>query len=160
MYERSYGYLYEQIGERPTTTHIAAAIRQDIKTAKAEGLLPNHWRYSVRTRYFAGGSSIDVDVKACEDAWQECDGMKVGSRHRLPSGTVVGTGCGNVWCKAGGQYKDSPSAETHQVLTEDAEAARMTLERIHNAYNHTGSDVTTDYFDVRYYGHVTFDRKY
>lgn len=160
MYEKSFGYLYEQLGEYPRTADIARAIRADIKQAKAEGLLPEHWSYSVRSSNFAGGCAVDVTVKSCADAWQECDGMKVGSRQTLPSGTVVGTGCGNVWCKAGGQYKDHPSAAVHHVLTAEAEAAKMTLERIHGAYNHTGSDVMTDYFDVRYYGTVTFDDRY
>jgi methionine synthase I (cobalamin-dependent) len=32
----------------------------------------------------------------------------------------------------------------------------MTLERIHGAYNHDGSEVQTDYFDVHYYGQVGF----
>lgn len=158
MTTRHKGYMYDNLGDAPTTAQIAAAIRADVKTAVAEGLLPRQWRYSVRSRLFAGGSAIDVQVKSCPDAWQECDGMRVGSRRTLPDGTVTGTGCGNVWCKAGGQYRDQPYAETHQVLTEDAEVARLTLERIHNAYNHDGSDVTTDYFDVRYYGTVTFER--
>ena len=33
----------------------------------------------------------------------------------------------------------------------------MTLERIHNAYNHDGSEIMVDYFDVRYYGVVQFE---
>jgi len=40
---------------------------------------------------------------------------------------------------------------------DEAKAAKMTLERIHNAYNHDGSEIQTDYFDVRYYGHVEFE---
>lgn len=154
---RSYGYLYEET-EKSSTTEIAKRMRADIKTAKAEGLLPATWSYSVRTQYFAGGSSIDVTVKNCPDAWQECDGIVPGSWQELPSGNRVGESCGNVWCKAGGQYKEHPSAAYHNVLTEEARAAQMTLERIHNAYNHTGSDISSDYFDVNYYGSVTFDR--
>lgn len=158
MYERSYGYLYEELDHYPSTADIARAIRTDVKQARAEGLLPDRWTYSVRSSNFAGGCAVDVMVKNCPDAWQQCDGMEVGTRRQLSTHTTVGRSCGNVWCKAGGEYKDHPSASYHQVLTEEAMAAKMTLERIHGAYNHTGSDVQTDYFDVRYYGSVSFDR--
>lgn len=155
MYERSYGYKYQE-GEKLTTAGIAKLIRADIKTAISEGLLPDRWSYSVVSDTFSGGSSIDVRVKNCADAWMACPGYKVGTRHELEGGGWTATGCGNVWCKAGGQYKDSASAERHDVLTEEALAAKMTLERLHGAYNHDGSEVQVDYFDVNYYGHVTF----
>lgn len=144
MYERSYGYRYAELGEHPTTATIARAMRADIKQAKAEGLLPAHWFYSVRSETFAGGSAVEITVKRCADAWQPCDG---------------GIACRNVWCAAHNDSRYAHAAETHQVLTEDAEAARMTLERIHNAYNHDGSEIQVDYFDVRYYGGVQFDDK-
>ena len=56
MYERSYGYQYEA-QKGLTTSQIAKLIRADIKTAVKEGLLPNTWKYSVRTQTFAGGSA-------------------------------------------------------------------------------------------------------
>src|SRR4029077_16657420 len=49
------------------------------------------------------------------------------------------------------------TATAHEVLTDDAEAAKMTLQRIHGAYKHDGSEIQVDYFDVRYYGHVSFE---
>lgn len=146
MSNRSYGYLYS---EATSTTEIARRIRADIKTAKSEGLLPARWAYSVRSRYFSGGSSIDVSVKQCADAWQECDGGVPGS---------PGHACPTVWCKGRSDPEYAHAAQVHQVLTEEARAAKMTLERIHGAYNHTGSDITTDYFDVNYYGSVSFGR--
>jgi hypothetical protein len=73
-----------------------------------------------------------------------------------PAAAGSATGCGNPWCKAGGEHKDKPGAEDHEVLTEEAMAAKMTLERIHGAFNHDGSDSMVDYFDVNYYGHVDF----
>jgi hypothetical protein len=155
MYERSYGYKYEE-GAKLTTPEIAKAIRAQIKQEVAAGMLPARWRYSVKSASFAGGSSIDVSVKDCADAWVECPGYRIGSRHETPDGGWTATGCGNVWCKVGGQYKDQPGAEAHAVLTEEALAARMTLDRIHGAYNHDGSGVQVDYFDVNYYGSVTF----
>lgn len=141
MYERSYGYRYAELGEHPTAADISRTIKQDIKQAVAEGLLPSRWTYSVRSDTFSGGCSVDVRVQDCEDAWRECDGRN----------------CHNVWCAARNDPKYAHAAETHQVLTDEGEAARMTLERIHDAYNHNGSEILVDYFDVRYYGHVSFE---
>lgn len=155
MYERSYGYQYDKGGKLDTAA-IAKLIRQDIKTAVSEGLLPNRWAYSVRTDRYSGGSSIDVRVKNCGDAWMPCPGYKVGTRRDHGDGCWTATGCGNPWCKAGGEHKDLAAAEDHVVLTEEGLAAKMTLERIHGAYNHDGSDSMVDYFDVNYYGIVDF----
>lgn len=155
MYERSYGYLYSEGGNLDTAA-IAKLIRADIKTAVSEGLLPDRWTYSVRIERFSGGSSIDVGVKNCADAWTPCPGYKIGTRHDLPGGGWTATGCGNPWCKVGGVHKDLEGAQEHDVLTEEAESAKMTLERIHNAYNHDGSESMVDYFDVNYYGTVGF----
>lgn len=142
MYERSYGYRYAELGDHPSAAEIAKAIRADIKQAVAEGLLPARWSYSVRSETFSGGSSVDVRVQDCADAWQACDG---------------GTGCRNVWCSARNDPAYAHGAEPHFVYTEEAEAAKITLQRIHDAYNHDGSELMTDYFDVRYYGHVEFE---
>lgn len=155
MYERSYGYKYEE-GDRLTTAEIAKLVRKDIKQAVAEGLLPERWTYSVRSDSFAGGTSLDIRVKGCADAWMPCPGYKVGSKREGTDGSWSATGCSNPWCKAGGVHRDKPGAQEHDVLTEEAQAAKMTLERIHGAYNHDGSDAMTDYYDVNYYGHVEF----
>lgn len=144
MYERSYGYLYESLGERPDVADIAKAIRADIKQAQKEGLLPTRWKYSVRSRRYSGGCAIDLDVRDCADAWTVCDG---------------GQKCRNVWCAARNDPVYAHAAETHRIMTDEGEAARMTLERIHGAYNHDGSEVQVDYFDVRYYGVVQFERE-
>jgi hypothetical protein len=138
MYERSYGYRYAELGDHASNADIAKAIRADVKQAKAEGLLPARWSYSVRS----DDLSVDVEVRDCLDAWQPCDG---------------GPGCHDVWCAARNDPKYAHAATAHVVLTEEAEAARMTLQRIHGAYNHDGSEIQVDYFDVRYYGHVEFE---
>jgi hypothetical protein len=136
MYERSYGYRYNEVDGRPTD--IAKVVRRDIKQAVGEGLLPARWTYSVRS----DSLSVDVAVRDCPDAWKECDG---------------GRDCHDVWCAARNDPKYAHAAKPHQVLTDEAAAAKMTLERIHNAYNHDGSEIQTDYFDVRYYGIVSFE---
>lgn len=155
MYERSYGYRYEE-GGKLDTAEIAKLIRQEIKAAVREGLLPERWKYSVSTERFAGGSSIDARVKNCADAWMLCPGYRIDTRHDYEDGSWTATGCGNPWCKAGGEFKDREGAEDHDVLTEEAGIAKMTLDRIHGAFNHDGSDSMTDYFDVNYYGTVNF----
>lgn len=141
MYERSYGYRYDEAKDA-TTTEIAKMIREDIKQAVKEGLLPGApVRYSVTSESYSGGSSIDVVVKGF-DARMVCDG---------------GQKCHNVWCVARDDPAYAKGAETHMVFTPDAEVVKMTLERIHGAYNHDGSEIMTDYFDVRFYGGVTFE---
>lgn len=154
MYERSYGYRYGE-AENLTTAEIAKRMRADIAQAIGEGLLPGKpVQISVRSDSFSGGSSIDITVKNWPEVWTECDGTKRGSRRTYEDGSSVATACSNHWCAA---RNDSPHASTHLVLTEEGEAAQMTLERIHNAYNHDGSETQIDYFDVRYYGHVEFE---
>lgn len=137
MYERSYGYRYDEAEKYSSPVEIAKLIRRDIKQAVEEGLLPPRWSYSVRSDSLA----IDVEVRDCPDAWKACDGLN----------------CHNVWCDARNDPKYAHAATPHEVLTDDAEAARMTLKRIHDAYNHDGSEIQTDYFDVRYYGGVSFE---
>lgn len=124
MYERSFGYRYAELGDHPTAAEIAKAMRADIKQAVSEGLLPASWSYSVRSDTFAGGQSIEIEVRDCPGAWQDCEGIVPG---------------------------------TNKTLTEDARVAKITLERIHGAYNHDGSEIMVDYFDVRFYGTVTFE---
>jgi hypothetical protein len=153
MYERSYGYKYEQ-QKGLSTTDIAKLIRADIKRAIRDGMLPERWKYSVVSESFSGGSSINVRVKDCADAWTECEGIVPGSRRTFEDGSSVATGCPNMWCAARGDAREGATA--HSILTDEAAVAKMTLERIHNAYNHDGSEVQVDYFDVNFYGHVAF----
>lgn len=153
MYERSYGYRYDEPDKYARNPEIAKRIRADIKQAVTEGLLPAHWTYSVRSDSLA----IDLDVRDCPDAWQPCDGTVPGTRRTYPDGSSTATGCPDVWCAARNDPAYAHAAKPHDVLTEEARVAKMTLERIHGAYNHDGSEVMTDYFDVRYYGHVSFE---
>ncbi len=136
MYERSYGYRYAEVQDM-SAQQIAKVIRGDIKQAVDEGLLPARWTYSVRSDH----NSISVEVLDCADAWKPCDGLN----------------CHNVWCAARNDPVYAHAAEHHERLTAEAESARVTLDRIHSAYNHDGSEIQTDYFDVRYYGHVSFE---
>lgn len=126
MYERSYGYRYGEV-ESGHAPDIAKRMRQDIKEAIAEGLLPGKpVVYSVTSETYSMGQSIDITVKGwVGDVYQDQE--------------RYGSGFGRT------------------TLTPEAEAIKMTLDRIHGAYNHDGSEIQVDYFDVRYYGHVKFE---
>jgi hypothetical protein len=156
MYEKTYGEKYEA-QQGLSTTEIAKLIRADIKTAVKDGTLPSTWKYSVKTEYFSGGSSIDVRVKNCADAWMTCDGTVPGSKQMLPNGSWTARACSNMWCKGRNEPEYAHAATEHKVLTEQAEAAKAVLQAIHNAYNHDGSESMVDYFDVNYYGTVNFE---
>ena len=143
QYERSYGYKYHEAPAYSSAARIAKLIRAEIKVAVAEGLLPGApVKYSVTSESYSGGQSISVTVKNWAGAWVVCDG---------------GQGCRDVWCVNRNDPAYAHGAQEHKVLSEDAAAARVTLERIHNGFNHDGSDSQTDYFDVRYYGTVQFE---
>ena len=146
MYERDYGYKYHEVREYAGAAEIAKAIRADIKQAKAEGLLPRDWSYSVRSSNFAGGCAIDVTVNGPREAIIVDEDMT-----RCP---VDGRN-GRPMCQPG--FHRWAKCEGARHLTELAEVTEMTLKRIHDAYNHDGSESMTDYFDVRYYGQVNFD---
>jgi hypothetical protein len=80
-----------------------------------------------------------------------------GTKQYAEDGGWVATGCPNMWCAARNDPAYAAYATPHDVLTDDARSAKMTLERIHNAYNHDGSEIQSDYFDVRYYGSIEFE---
>ena len=159
MYERSYGYKYKETGdEYASAAKIAKLMRADIKVAVSEGFLPGApVKYSVTSEYYSMGQSINITVKGWPDAWVECDGTVPGTRRTWEGGATTATGCPNMWCAARNDPERAAHATPHSVLSEEARAAEMTLERIHGAYNHDGSDSMVDYFDVRYYGQVQFE---
>jgi hypothetical protein len=122
-----YGNKYEST-RNMTTAEIAKAFRADVKAVTKAGKLPKGLKLSVRTRYFAGGSSIDVTVKG------------------VPAGyPVVNPSYDPEW-RAGAPVNDRYSPEFRKVLD--------TLKALLDAYNFDGSDTMTDYFHVRFYGHV------
>lgn len=158
MSERGYGYKYsEQQGK--STAEIAALMRRDIKHAIADGLLPGApVKYSVRTETYSGGASIRIRVQGWADAWQPCDGYKPGEVRVAGRGRDL---CRNQFCAERVKLTGDTvaGAEPHDVLGPEGQAAMMTLERIHGAYNHDGSDSMVDHFDVNYYGSVSIDTR-
>jgi hypothetical protein len=107
---------------------IAKLVRADIKQAVKDGTLPGApVKYSVRIERFSMGQAINIRIK------------------NWPGPTTL------------------PQDFTHdkygafQGLTPEANAAKATLQAILDAYNHDGSDVQSDYFDVNFYGGAEFD---
>ena len=144
MYERSYGSKYAE-GKNLPLSGIARLIRRDIKAAVNAGELPGSTKnYSVRTQTYAGGGSINVLATGLDGMWTDCTGIVPGSESGLSART-----CPNHWCAAN---NDSPHAERHQVLSVEGQRVKRVLNAIHGAYNHDGSEVMVDYFDVNYYG--------
>lgn len=89
----------------------------------------------MRTRYFSGGSSIDLHVK-----------------------DVVGWRIVNpLWVKAQETAEGRHAYPGPSRYTAAGSALIKALEAILGAYNHDGSDTMTDYFDVKFYGNASVD---
>lgn len=130
-YERSYGHLYERDLD---TAEIAKRMRTQTKVLVKAGMLPADWTYSVRTRRFAGGTAIDITATSPRPT-------RAGARDARDWTLNYETG---EWV--------SPSASKATI---EAAAVYKALDEIHNAYQHDGSEIETDYFDVNYYGSVS-----
>ena len=128
MYERFYGDKYNG---KLSTVEIAKLIRQDIKNHIEMGCLPDA-KYSVRSKYFSGGSSIDVHVSNLEHKVYTPEMVHYLKLREFPP---IGVTC----------------------YTKVAENLLNTVQKIMDQYNHDGSEIQSDYFDVNFYGHVAFD---
>jgi hypothetical protein len=145
-YAKTYGDKYKDIPEYASATEIAKVIRADIKAARGEGLLPSRWKYSVTRRNGGGSSVIDIEVKSNGEAWVAEDTSKCPLDGRTMQTACIPYAHYSRYC------------EGAKRLSEEAQAAKDALERISRAYNHNGSDIMTDYFDVRYYAFISFDQ--
>jgi len=125
----AYGKKYER---GLTTTQCAARIRADIKEALRTRELPRGLKVSVRSDYFANGSSIDVRVTALPAGWALLNPERV--RHDVLTPNVY--------------------PENLARYTEETTALLKVLQAIMDAYNYDGSDSQTDYFHVNFYGHA------
>ncbi|MEU7978304.1 hypothetical protein AB0B63_07200 [Micromonospora sp. NPDC049081] len=100
-----------------------------VKTADPIGDAPAGIKVSVRTQCYSGGGSINVQLSGIPDEWGWTEGPE--------------DGCTNP------RYR--------RVATPELKAFARAIKDVMNAYNYDGSDITTDYFDVRFYGHVSAD---
>lgn len=140
--DRWYGGKYANTRDL-SLTDIAKLIRAEIKVARkvakmtAEpgslkvadpiGDTPAEVKIGVRTQYYSGGGSINVTISNIPDAWGWTE--------------VVDSRCLN--------------GQPRRVATGALKALAKAIREIMDSYNYDGSDVMTDYFDKRFYGHVT-----
>ena len=140
---RTYGAKFDKT-EGLRTADIAKLVRADIKMARKIGKqaqsgdgaalattdpianAPAQITYSVRTRTYAGGSSIDVVIKNIPAEWGWTETVD-------DRGDVV--------------RKGTPALG----------ALSRELKTILDAYNYDGSDLMSDFSDVRFYGFVHAD---
>lgn len=127
MNERTTGSKYDA---KLSKTEIAKRIRADIKAAIAAGELPKGIKVGVRTKYFAGGSSIDLTIT-------EFPGAVLNPAHVYANELSVF------------------ESRCRMLYTLEVRKALATLDAIMGAYNYDGSDSQFDHFDVNFYGHVS-----
>lgn len=134
--QRVYGDKYDDKLDGPG---LAKAIRRDIKQAVRAGTLPNGI-YSVRFSWATHSYAIDVRVKHLE-------GIAVlNPQHERYN--------------QGGTPRNDWPPDAREWLSPQGKEIKDTLESIMGAYNHDGSEIETDYFDVNFYGHAEFDWKF
>jgi hypothetical protein len=130
----NYGYTVgSKLNRSLTTTEVAARIRADIKDAVKRGVI-RPGKYSVRSKYFSGGSSVDITIKDVD--------MLIWNAERIISDEA-----------------NEPSYG-EPLYTPWAQELLDNVKSIMNAYNYDRSDSQTDYFDVKFYGNVEFDWKW
>ena len=113
---------------------ISEKIREDIKTAKKEGLLPKELKCSVRAKQHGGGyRTIDLTVTAAP--------FKIKNPGREAQDARRGFERGE---------------ERVERYTEQAEYTLGILLGIYGAYNYDKSDPSTDYYHCNYGGGVGY----
>lgn len=136
MTERAYGSKYDK---NLNTTQIAALVRGEIKVAVKAGELPKG-KYSVRTSYYSGGSSIRVSISGLTGKVFDPEYLERGNDYLMGPSVHDETG----WHR--------PHRYQAWVL-----AAVKKVEAMLWAYNHDGSDSQVDHFDVKFYASVDVD---
>ena len=135
MSERVHGEKYDA---KLSTPAIAAKVREEIKALVKSGELPRA-KYSVRSESFAGGSAIRVRI------------TEVAPFELVSSDWVLWT----IWNNDPSGIRNPGGARNRH--TPKAAALLKRIESMLAAYNHDGSDIQSDYFDVKFYASVDFD---
>lgn len=128
MYERTYGKNYDA---NLDIKEIAKRVRKEIRRRVKVGELPE-LKASVRIERYSGGQSMRVEVK--ETSFD----IHTEEYHRS-------------------EYENRPWFRPwSEAFTPTAAKVHKDLKALVDSYNHDGSDVMTDYFDVNFYGFVDF----
>lgn len=136
MSERTYGSKYDK---NLNTTQIAALVRGQVKAAVKSGELPAG-KYSIRTSHFAGGSSIHVKISDLKGDIFEPEYLRDGDKYLM-----------------GPSIEDESGWHRPHRFKLWVVAAVKRVEAMLADYNHDGSDIMTDYFDVKFYATVDVD---
>lgn len=134
MYERTYGAKYDGSLD---VAEIAKLVRKEIKAEIKAGRFPKGLKVSVRIRRFAGGCSLDAEITG------------------VPDGFVI-RNPERVKLEAENPNEHYPTCH-YPILTEKAEAIEKKIKSIIAAYNHDGSEIQVDYFDVNFYSSTRWD---
>jgi len=113
---------------------IAKRVRGDVKAAVADGRLPASLAVGVRVHKYAGGRSLNVDIKA------------------MPGDILTPERVAWEVANPHASYHDAPSR-----YAPEAKAALELVEAIVAAYNYDNSDIESDYFNVNFYEHISID---
>lgn len=157
MYERHYGALYN---DQLSNKEIAAKIRTAIKSLVKNEVLPADWKYSVRYRSYAGGSSIDVKATAPRPVRLVNARTVYNPSQTNPLDIDLPTDYAQR--DERGEFRPCRVApgqrwEIREGLTIEARNVYLTLKQLHGVWNHDGSDIQVDHHDVKYYGQVNVE---
>lgn len=128
---RTYGAKYDKTS---STVEVARRFREDVKKAIARAELPAGLKLSIRTKHFSGGSAIDATITAAPR-------ITILNAERL---------------EIEREEPDIFHADGPPIYTETAMALLKKLRAMLDAYNHDGSEIASDYFDVKFYSNVRF----
>lgn len=128
---RHYGEKYR---DHYSTKDIARLFREDVAAGIAAGEIPQGLKLSIRTAY----NSIQVTIVACPGV-------------RLLNAARILSDCRNP--------NPHEYFAPHELPIRSIIGGRLLarLEHLLGAYNYDGSQLETDYFDVRFYGHPSID---
>lgn len=136
---RSYGAKYDMVRDIWNIAEIAKLMREDIKLVRKIGLK------AAEPSALAVADPI-ADAPAC---------IKFAVRtEKYSGGGSIHIIIRNIPEDWGYEMGTDEYGLERRVATPALKALAAELQAIHHAYNHNGSDITTDYFDVKYYGGV------
>lgn len=161
MNQRTYGTNYQ---EGRDVKDDAALIRSQIKGWVKDGTLPD-WSYRVRISRYSMGQSIDVTATSPRATLLMEPGFVRAPKDRdwlvrVPVPRSHSTGerqLDSVWMSLRLAPGDMHEVRWVDAQTDEAKAVYDRLDGLVQSFNHDGSDIMTDYFDVKFYGHVTLD---
>lgn len=109
---------------------LSKTIKTDLRQAQQAHYLPDGVDFSVRRNTFAGGQSIDITVTGPSRDWQTAP------------------------------HDPGEDGAFGRTRSDQSVELRRRVQTIADRFNHNGSDIQTDYFDVRYYTDVAITPAY